>query len=318
MCNKDGVLSLLSRRIHQRILGKKKNLDDYRPLSPVLVARLRDELMIEYTYDSNAIEGSTLTLRETRLVIEEGVTIGGKSIEEYLGAKNHPEAIKYIENVIKMGKNIDEEVVLHLHELILQDIEETAGKYRTSGVRIAGATFEPPPSSKVRPMTVESLKWLRENPDELTPIELAAVFHHRFVTIHPFAEGNGRTARLLMNGVLFQYGYPFITNITVKDRKKYLRNLSEADIGNISAFVNFIARHVENALDIYLRAIEEPEILSLVEASKCSPYSQEYLSLLARKGAIGAFKKGRKWYITKKDLERYVKSIEEKKNKTTN
>ena len=310
-------MSLINKRIHQRILEKKKRLDGYRPLPPVLVARLRDELIIEYTYDSNAIEGSTLTLRETRLVIEEGITIGGSSIKEYLGAKNHPEAIKFIEDVIKRGKDIDEEVVLRLHELILQDMEEDAGKYRTSGVRIAGATFQPPPSSKVRSMTIELLKWLRENPDELTPIELAAVFHQRFVTIHPFAEGNGRIARLLTNGVLFQYGYPFITNITVKDRKKYLRNLSEADMGNISAFVNFIARNVEHALAIYLRAVEEPEVLSLEEASKYSPYSQEYLSFLARKGAIGAFKKGRKWYITKNDLEGYVKSIKAKKNKAT-
>jgi len=311
------VMSLINKRIHRRILEKKKRLDGYRPLSPGLVARLRDELMIEYTYDSNAIEGSTLTLRETRLVIEEGITIGGKSIKEYLGARNHPEAIKFIEDVIQMGKGVDEEVVLRLHELILHDIEESAGKYRTSGVRIAGATFQPPPSSQVRPMTIELLQWLKENPDELTPIELAAVFHHRFVTIHPFTEGNGRTARLLMNGILFQNGYPFITNITVRDRKKYLDNLSEADTGDTKAFVNFIARNVEHVLDIYLRAVEEPEVLSLAEAAKCSPYTQEYLSLLARKGAMGAFKKGKNWYITKKDLEQYVKSIEAKKNKAT-
>lgn len=311
-------MSLINRRIHQRILEKKKRLGGYRPLPPGFVARLRNELMIEYTYDSNAIEGSSLTLRETRLIIEEGITIGGKSIKEYLGAKNHPEAVKFIEDIVKMGKYIDEEVVLRLHELILHDIEESAGKYRTTGVRIAGATFAPPPSSKVKPMTVELLQWLRENPDELTPIELSAVFHHRFVQIHPFENGNGRTVRLLMNGILFSYGYPFIINITVKDRKKYLDNLSEADMGNISAFVNFIARNVEYALDIYLRAVDEPEVLSLAEAAKYSPYTQEYLSLLARKGAIAAFKKGRKWYITKKDLERYVKSIEAKKNRATN
>jgi len=166
-------------------------------------------------------------------------------------------------------------------------------------------------------MTIGLLQRLKENPDELTPIELAAVFHHRFVTIHPFTEGNGRTARLLMNGILFQNGYPFITNITVRDRKKYLDNLSEVDTGETKAFVNFIARNVEHVLDIYLRAVEEPEVLSLAEAAKCSPYTQEYLSLLARKGAMGAFKKGKNWYITKKDLEQYVKSIEAKKNKAT-
>jgi len=309
-------MSLINKRIHYRIIAKKKRLDEHRPLSTSLVARLRDELMIEYTYDSNAIEGSTLTLRETRLVIVEGITIGGKSIKEYLGARNHPEAIKFIENIVLMGRDIDEEVVLRVHELILHDVEEDAGRYRTSGVRIAGATFQPAPSNQVRPMTIELLRWLKENPDELTAIEIAAVFHHRFVTIHPFAEGNGRTARLLMNGILLQNGYPFITNITVRDRKKYLDSLSEADMGNMKAFVNFIARNVEHALDIYLRAVEEPEVLSLAEAADYSPYTQEYLSLLARKGAIGAFKKGRNWYITKNDLEQYVRSIEAKKKKS--
>ena len=309
-------MSLINKRIHYRIIEKKKRLDEHRPLSAALVSRLRDELMIEYTYDSNAIEGSTLTLRETRLVIEEGITIGGKSIKEYLGARNHPEAIKFIENIILMGRAVDEEVVLRVHELILRDVEEDAGRYRTSGVRIAGATFQPVPSSQVRPMTIELLRWLKVNPDELTAIEIAAVFHHRFVTIHPFAEGNGRTARLLMNGILLRNGYPFITNITVRDRKKYLDSLSEADMGNMKAFVNFIARNVEHALDIYLRAVEEPEVLSLAEAADYSPYTQEYLSLLARKGAIGAFKKGRNWYITKNDLEQYVRSIEAKKKKS--
>jgi len=309
-------MSLINKRIKKRIIAKKKRLDGHRPLSAGMVARLRDELMIEYTYDSNAIEGSTLTLRETRLVIEEGITIGGKSIKEYLGARNHPEAIKFIENIILMGRAIDEEVVLRLHELILHDVEEDAGRYRTSGVRIAGATFQPAPSSQVIPMTIELLRWVKENPDELTPIEIAAVFHHRFVTIHPFAEGNGRTVRLLMNGILLRNGYPFITNITVRDRKKYLDSLSEADMGNMKTFVNFIARNVEHALDIYLRAGEEPEVLSLAEAADYSPYTQEYLSLLARKGAIGAFKKGRNWYITKNDLEQYMRSIEAKKKKS--
>ncbi len=272
--------------------------------------------MIEYTYDSNAIEGSTLTLRETRLVIEKGITIGGKSLKEYMGARNHPEAIGFIEELVKADREVDEEAVLHLHELILHGIDENAGRYRTSGVRIAGATFMPPPSREVRPRILELLRWLKHNPDELTPIETAAIFHHKFVCIHPFGEGNGRTARLLMNAILMEHGYPFIANITYRDRAKYLKALSEADMGDASAFVNFIARSVERSLDNYLHVIEEPEVLSLAEASRHTPYSQEYLSLLARRGAIGAFKRGRNWYITREDLNRYAKSIETKRRKT--
>jgi len=308
-------MGYLSIRIHKRILDKKKRLDSYRPLPPTFVTRLKEQLMIEYTYASNAIEGNTLSLRETQLVIEEGVTIGGKSIKEHLEATNHPDAVAFIEELGKTGSEIDEEAVLQLHKLILMDIDDKAGQYRTWGVTIKGAAFMPPRSSELPTLIRELLQWLMDDPDELTPIELAAIFHHRFVRIHPFSEGNGRTARLLMNAILMKFGYPFIVNISFRDREKYMKSLSEADMGNISVFVNFIATSVEHALDVYLHAIEEPEILTIAEASKISPYTQEYLSLLARRGVIGAFKRGRNWVITREDLERYVKSIQAKKLK---
>lgn len=309
------TMAYINKRIHERILEKKKRLDSYRPLPPSLVTRLREQLIVEYTYASNAIEGNTLSLRETRLVIEEGITIGGKSLREHLEAKNHPEAIFFIEELVKAGREIDEEAVLSLHIMILQGIDENAGQYRTWGVRVTGAAFTPPRSSEIRPLMGKLLQWLRGNPDELTPIELATVFHHRFAQIHPFSEGNGRAARLLMNAILMRYGYPFIVNISYGDRARYLKTFSEADLGNLSAFVNFIAASVEHALDVYLHAIEEPEILTLAEAGKISPYTQGYLSLLARRGLIGAFKRGRNWVITREDLERYVKSVQAKKKK---
>jgi len=305
-------LPLISKRIHQRILEKKRRLDALRPIPPSLLARLRGELTIEYTYDTNAIEGGTLTLRETRLVLEEDLTIGGKPLRDHLEARNHPKAIEHMEEIATAVREIDEDAVLRTHELVLSGVDETAGRYRTSTVRIAGATFMPPPSGEVRQRILDLLGWLRDNPDELTPIELAALFHHRLVQIHPFNEGNGRTARLLMNAILIRNGYPYITNITHRDRARYLRTLSEADQGNTPPLVNFIARSVERAFDAYLNAIEEPEILSLAEAAQHTTYSQEYLSLLARRGSIGAFKRGRNWYITRRDLERYIKSIEAK------
>jgi len=301
-------MTLINKRIHQRVLDKKKKLDSLRPLPPTLVARLKKQMAIEYTYNSNAIEGNTLTLRETKLAIEEGITIGGKSVKETLEAKNHPEAIKFIESLVDTRSGINEAAVLHVHKLVMLNIAEDAGRYRTAGVRITGASFVLPPSSEVRPRINHLLKWLRDNPDEDTPIELAAVFHHRFVQIHPFTEGNGRTARLLMNTILIKNGYPFITIVSRLERSKYLRALMEADLGNTSVFVNFTARCVEKALDMYLNALEEPEILTLAEASKLTPYSQEYLSLLARKGALGAFKQDRNWVVTRTDLDRYLKS----------
>lgn len=271
-------MTLINSRIHQRVLEKKKRLDSYRPLPPPLVARLKEQMAIEYTYNSNAIEGNTLTLRETRLVIEEGITINGKSISETLEAKNHPEAMAFVENLVATRSEIDENTVLHVHKLIMSGVVDDAGQYRTARVRIAGANFMPPPSFDVRPKMNELLTWLKDNPNEYTPMELAAVFHHRFVQIHPFTEGNGRTARLLMNAILMRFGYPFIVIVSAQDRSRYLKTLMEADLGNASAFVNFAARCVERTIDLYLEAIEEPEILTLAEASKITPYSQEYLS----------------------------------------
>jgi len=186
--------------------------------------------------------------------------------------------------------------------------DQNAGKYRTGQVRVAGATFMPPPREKIQPMINELLQTLSQNPDELRPIELAAFFHHKFVYIHPFLDGNGRAARLLMNVILMRNGYPFTVLLKV-DRLKYLRALSEADNGNLTPFANFTANCVERSLDIYLLAFEkEAEILTLAEASKLTPYTQEYLSLLARKGSIGAFKLRRNWVITKKALDEYLKA----------
>jgi Fic family protein len=294
--------------MYARILSKKKALDNLRPLPTMLVQKLWEQMQIEFTYNSNAIEGNTLSLRETQLVIQEGITVRGKSLREHLEAKNHPEAINYIEKLAQRGSTIKQDI-LKVHELLTRGIDDqNAGKYRTGRVRVAGATFMPPPPDKIQPLIIELLQTLSQNPDELRPIELAAFFHHKLVYIHPFLDGNGRTARLLMNVILMRSGYPFTILLRV-DRPKYLRTLSDADNGNMVPFANFLANCVERSLDIYLLAFEkEAEILTLTEASRLTPYTQEYLSLLARKGNIGAFKLHRNWVITKKALNEYLEA----------
>lgn len=295
--------------MYARILSKKKALDSLRPLPASLVKKMWEQMQVEFTYNSNAIEGNTLTLRETQLVIQEGITVHGKSLREHLEARNHPDAIAYIEKLAQ-GKNpFQEDDFLNVHSLLMRGIDDqNAGKYRTGQVRVAGATFMPPPASKIQPLINELLQTISRNPDELRPIELAAFFHHKFVSIHPFVDGNGRTARLLSNLTLMRNGYPFTVLLQV-DRPKYLRTLSEADNGNLVPFANFIAQCVERSLDIYLLAFEkDAEILTLAEASKLTPYTQEYLSLLARKGSLGAFKLRRNWVVTKKALNDYLKA----------
>jgi len=302
-------MQILKPRIYARILSKKKTLDNLRPLPPQLVKKLWEQMQIEFTYNSNAIEGNTLSLRETQLVIQEGITVRGKSLREHLEARNHPDAIDYVEKLAQKGATIKQDDILKVHALLMRGIDDqNAGKYRTGQVRVTGATFMPPSAGKIQSMLSELLQTLSQNPDELRPIELAAFFHHKFVYIHPFLDGNGRTARLLMNVILIRSGYPFTVLLKV-DRPKYLRALGEADNGNLIPFANFVANCVERSLDIYLLAFEkEAEIMTLAEASKLTPYSQEYLSLLARKGNIGAFKLRRNWVVTKKALIEYLKT----------
>jgi Fic family protein len=177
----------------------------------------------------------------------------------------------------------------------------------------------PPPAFEVPELMKELVTWLSTNSDELRPIELAAVFHHKLVSIHPFEDGNGRVCRLLANLILISHGYPLTTVRTV-DRKKYYRSLQEADKGNLKPFVNFIARCVEQSLDVYLSAIEpstrDNQFLSLAQASKLSPYSAQYLGLLARRGLIGATKIGRNWFITPKALAEYTQAHGKEKNQS--
>lgn len=302
-------MQMLKAKMYERILSKKKTLDSFRPPPPQVVQKLREQMQIEFTYNSNAIEGNTLSLRETQLIIQEGITIHGKSLKEHLEARNHPEAIAYIEKLAQKRSEIEQEDILQIHKLLMRGIDnQNAGKYRTGQVRVAGATFMPPKADKIQPMINELLQTISQNPDELTPIELTAFFHHKLVYIHPFLDGNGRTARLLMNAILISNGYPFTVLLKV-DRPKYLRALSEADNRNLVPFANFVARSVERSLDMYLLALEKgAEILTLAEASKLTPYTQEYLSLLARRGDIGAFKLGRNWVITKKALNEYLEA----------
>ena len=303
-------MTLLDSKIHGRILAKKGRLDQYRPLQSQSVKKLHEAMEIAYTYNTNAIEGNTLTLRETRLVIREGITIRGKSLSEHLEAKNHSAAIAYIESMV--NNPIEEENVLELHRILFSGFCEGAGSYRNGQVYLEGRDLMPPPAFEVPQLTRDLLEWVKTNPEELRPIELAAVFHHRFVEIHPFDDGNGRVGRLLMNLLLIKNGYP-LTVIKTVDRRRYYDSLTKADNGNPRPIVNFVARCVEQSLDLYLSAVEPSEpktkLLSLSEAAKHTPYSQEYLSLLARQGKIAAVKVGRNWQISQKALDEYLAEI---------
>ena len=309
---------MLEPRLLTRIENKKAQLDGLRPLPSAAVSRLRDQILVEWIYNSNAIEGSTITLQETRLILETGLTIGGKSLREHFEVINHRDAIDYVESLVSSLERITPFHVRQIHKLILSRIDdENAGRYRETQVRIAGATFTPPESWLVPNLMTKWGEWLAVEEKSNYPVALAAQAHHRLVAIHPFIDGNGRTARLVMNLILMRAGYP-PTVIQRINRRQYYRVLEQADAGKPAALVNFVGRAVERSLNLYIEACtpvtarprNEDEWISLREAAEGTPYSQEYLSLLARSGRIDAIKKGRVWVTTRNAVDEYRRSVE--------
>ncbi len=298
----------IDERTYERILKKKNELDGLRPFNKGALLSLQESFRVSMTYNSNAIEGNSLSLSETKLVLEEGITVGGKSLKEHLEATNHSKAIDFVETLVHKAK-IGENDVLNLHAVILDRIDqENAGFYRRSAVRISGTDYTPPNAAKVPQLMQEVYALLNTRGD---PIEIAARIHQKFVDIHPFIDGNGRTARLLMNLYLMRNGYPPVI-ILRAERKKYIRTIMDWQVGgDETPFVNFIAKAVERSLYIYLDALgtAQKEYMTLAEAARMSKnsYSEEYLGLLARSGKIGAVKFGRNWKITREALEEYEK-----------
>lgn len=230
---------------------KKVLLDAKRPLPPSVVAHLRERLLVDWTYHSNAIEGNTLTLSETKVVLE-GITIGGKSLREHFEVINHAEAIGLVEELVRQEASISEFIIKQLHQLVLKNIRDReAGAYRGINVFLQGSAHVPPMNSLVPGLMKDLIDWYEQN-DDLHPIVKAAAFHHRFVYIHPFVDGNGRTARLLMNLILMQHGYPPAV-IRQQDRVQYYEALRSADeSGSIEPLVLLIAEAAERMLDDYL------------------------------------------------------------------
>lgn len=233
----------------------KKCLDSFRPLDPAHLENIEGSLDVEYTYDSNRIEGNTLTLQETSLIVNDGVTIGGKSLIEHLEAVNHYEAIGYIRDLVRDKAPFTESILKSLHCLILRGIDrENAGRYRGLPVEIRGSRHQPPQPYAVPKLMEDHFIFYEENKDTLHPVILAAEMHERLVTIHPFIDGNGRTARLIMNLILLQHGY-VIANISGEQehRQRYYLALDQKRFTeDAAAFHRFIAGEEKTSLVQYL------------------------------------------------------------------
>jgi Fic family protein len=230
----------------------KTRLDAARPLTST---QLQLALDIEYTYESNRIEGNTLTLRETDLVVNKGLTVGGKSMREHLEAINHYEAILYIRELATRGATLDEQEVRNIHALVLRGIDrDNAGRYRRLPVMIAGSRHVPPQPWAVPKLMEDYGRWLIGESQGLHPVFRAAEAHERLVTIHPFIDGHGRTARLAMNLILLANGYS-IANIPgdTDSRRDYYDALEKANLeADKSVFITLIAGHVLHGMKTLL------------------------------------------------------------------
>lgn len=308
----------LDKNLQNLLEEKLKKLNKLRPISPSLVKKLRERFEIEMTYNSNAIEGNTLTLKETYWVVQQGITVKGKSLKDHLEAKNHKEALDFLYDLIdeKANHTISEHLIKTLHSLIIQEINKNiAGTYREKDVFITGTDHNPPSALDVPIKMREFTKWAKDNYKKMNVIEYSAIIHHKFVHIHPFEDGNGRTGRLLMNVFLMQYGFPLVI-IQKNDRQKYYRVLAKADQGDYKPLVRFVAQAVLRSLNIYLDVLtpskDKENLITLGQAVKYCNYSQAYLGKLAKNGKIDAHKDGRNWVTTKKAIQDYVKKHKKK------
>lgn len=311
-------MTYLNKAIAFRLGIKKKELDNLRPLPNSAVKKLREKFNLEMTYNSNAIEGNSLTLKETFLVINEGITVKNKPLKDHLEAKDHYSAIEYLYDLVDKNKKhaMSEKLIRTIHEIIVRETEkDQAGRYRTTNVYIGGSEHVPPDAFEVPRLMNEAIKWLGKN-KKMNIIELSALFHHKIVYIHPFFDGNGRTARLIMNLFLMQAGYP-LAIILKNDRKKYYNVLAKADKKDYKPLINFIAQSIERSFDIYLKTLvpkkNKEKLLLLSELAQKTTYSAKYLNLLARQGKLEAYKEGRNWLSSKKSLDRYIENRERKK-----
>lgn len=295
----------------KRLEEKKNQLDQARPLSSFVVEKIKSEMSLEWTYHSNHMEGNTLSLNETRVVLEDGMTIKGKSLREHFEILNHHEAIDFVTSLIKPDYRMTETDILDVHKIVMTKIEkEFAGRYRNGGVRISGANFIPPNAIKVNDLMQSLVERVNAFVSHWPPAYLVTIFHHHFVHIHPFFDGNGRTVRLMMNVLLMNAGYPPAI-ILHQDRKKYYEALNQANQGQYAKLFILILQAMERSLNIYLHAFPSNDaeddfaLISDIVAEASMPYGQEYISLLARKGLIDAYKEGRNWLTKKSAIIHY-------------
>ena len=241
--------------LFKRIDAKKAELEKRRPLTQGELERLGGEFLVEFTYNSNAIEGNTLTLQETAMVLE-GLTINKKPLKEHLEAVGHKDAFEYVNELVSENVNLSEKIIKDIHSLVLMDRPQDKGVYRRIPVKILGAEIEPPQPYIVGIKMEELMLNYNNVNNKLHDIERIARFHLDFEGIHPFIDGNGRTGRLVLNLELMKNGYPPIS-MKFTDRKNYYECFHEyTEKADPSKMILMVSKYIEEELDRYILILE--------------------------------------------------------------
>jgi Fic family protein len=257
-------------------------LDAFRPLPAAVVQELRQRYRVRFTYHSNALEGNTLSQSETELVLTTGITIGGKTLGEHLEVIGHSDAIAYVETLAQGNAPIAESDLRQIHNLILRRIApDEAGRYRSLDVQAAGTGYRYPPHYQIPELMAEFASWLNSPGAQAHhPVLYAAEAHHRFVSIHPFRDGNGRTGRLLMNLLLLRVGYPIVI-IPNEQRQQYIEALVQGQqLGDWEGFYQLAIAATETALVDLLGVLAT----AATDAEPPLPFYQEMLDFLRHGG----------------------------------
>ena len=271
-------------QMFSKIDSLKAELDTKRPLTTGEAQRLRDEFMVDFTYNSNAIEGNTLTLKETAMVLE-GMTIDKKPLKDHLEAVGHRDAFLYVEDIAK-DTIISETVIKNIHSLVLMNRPDDKGVFRRIPVTIMGAYTEPVQPYMIEPKLTELLSENEKRKKTMHPIERIARFHLEFEGIHPFIDGNGRTGRLLLNLDLIQNGYPAI-NVKFTDRKLYYDAFDEYyKNGSAKAMIDLVGGYVSERLEQYLKILDTPNIETLEAMREMDDIINETAKKPACKGTV--------------------------------
>jgi excisionase family DNA binding protein len=304
----------------QLLKTKKQLLDKYRPFPKEIEINLQEWFRVELTYTSNAIEGNTLTRQETALVVDEGLTVEGKSLIEHQEAINHSLSLDYIYSLANQKQKLSLNEILEIHNIILNKIDDSnKGRLRTVPVRLKGSETILPNPLKVPELMNDFVVWLQDE-NQNDPIKFAIDAHFKLVTIHPFVDGNGRVGRLLMNLLLIRSGYPPAI-IRKEDRNLYVKSLEKGQTKqDMDDYYVLMINAVERSLDIYLEAlnpkeenvneIQEKRFLTTDEVAKLLQVDPESVRRYVRRGDLKAVKLGGKFIrIEKEDLNKFIESL---------